>query len=166
MGLFGQGGLFGPKLQQNIEQSIMPAVAVNEIMAGRLPQLKTDKVFLKKGENCCYIDKAILNMHVKKQMRGHIGRSSPGFFKGSRLGAGLSTPIEYEEIKQQKGILFITNRRVIFKSSQNAFDKQHQNLSSVEPYNNAVELQYGQKTYELIVPDGMLVSQLLHRVCQ
>ena len=154
-------GLFGPKQQMQITDSILPLAAKNEIMASRLPQLNTDKIFLKKGEVCSYIDKAILNIHVKKKMSQHIGHTSPGLFKGTRIGTGITKPIEYEETKQQKGILYITNKRVIFQAPQNAFDKQHRYLTSIEPYSNAVVPQYGDKTYELVVADGSIVNHVL-----
>lgn len=154
-------GLFGPKQQTQIANSILPTAAKNEILSSRLPQLNTDRIFLKKGEYCHYIDKAILNLHVKKRVTKHIGHSAPGLFKGTRINSGMSKPIEYEEVKQQKGILYITNMRVIFKAPQNAFDKLHKYLSSIEPYSNAVVLQYGNTTYELIVPDGNIVNHVL-----
>lgn len=157
-------GLFGPRQQTQIADSILPIAAKNEIMASRLPQLNTDRIFLKKGEVCSYIDKAILNIHVIKKMKRHIRHSSPGLFKGTRIGSGITKPIEYEEVKQQKGVLYITNKRIIFQSAQNAFEKQHSNLTSVEPYSNAVVLQYGEKTYELIVPDGAVISHVLNLV--
>lgn len=74
---------------------------------------------------------------------------------------GGSKPREYIETKQQKGILYITNKRIIFQASENAFDKQHRYLSSIEPYSNAIILQYGQTTYELIVADGAIVNHVL-----
>lgn len=154
-------GLFGPKQQMQISESILPLAAKNEIMANRLPRLNTDKLFLKKGEYCSYIDKAILNIHVKKKITRHTGHSAPGLFKGTRINTGMSKPIEYEEVNQQKGILYITNKRVIFQASQNAFDKQHRYLTSIEPYRNAVVLQYGNVTFELVVPDGQLVNHVL-----
>ena len=48
-------------------QSILPQVAVNEIMNGRLPILNTDKIFLKGGEKCHYIDKAIYEKKFVKK---------------------------------------------------------------------------------------------------
>lgn len=53
------------------------------------------------------------------------------------------------------------NKRVIFQATQNAFNKQHRYLTSIEPYSNAVVLQYGDKTYELIVADGSIVDYVL-----
>ena len=154
-------GLFGTKQQMQITNSILPIEAKHEILENRLPQLNTDKVFLKKGEICSYIDKAILNIHGKKKISQHIGHTSPGLFKGTRIGTGITRPIEYEEIKQQKGILYITNKRVIFQATQNAFDKQHRYLTTIKSYSNAVVLQYGDKTYELIVEDGVIVNHVL-----
>jgi len=157
-------GLFFHKQQMQIADSILPVAAKQEIMASRLPQLITDRLFLKNGEVCSYIDKAILNVKVKKRITQHVGHSGPGLFKGTRVHTGFSKPNEYVEIKQQKGILFITNKRVVFKASENAFEKHHRYLSSIEPYSNAVILQYGQTTYELIVPDGSIVNQVLRLV--
>ena len=133
-------------------------------MASRLPQLNTNRIFLKKCEVCSYIDKSILNIHTVKKINKQFRHSAPGLFKGTRISSGISKPIEYEEMKQQKGILYITNKRIIFQATQNAFEKQHRYLTSVEPYSNAVVLQYGDKTYELIVPDGAIVSHVLNLV--
>lgn len=157
-------GLFGPKLQTQIMDSILPITAKNEIIASRLPQLNTTNIFLKNGEVCSYIDKALLNVHVKKRINRHVGHSGPGLFKGTRFHTGITTPYEYEDIKQQKGILYITNMRVIFQASENAFDKQHKYLSSVAPFSNAIVLQYGSTTYELVVPDGSIVNHVLKLV--
>lgn len=157
-------GLFFNKQQMQIVDSVLPIAAKQEIMASRLPQLNTDRVFLKKGEVCSYIDKAILNVKVKKKIVKRVGHSSPGFFKGTRINTGFSKPDEYTETKQQKGILYITNKRIIFQAGDHAFDKQHRYLSSIEPYSNAVILQYGYTTYEMIVPDGSIVNHVLKLV--
>lgn len=154
-------GLFSKKQQLHISASILPPAAKKEILAKRLPQLKTDNIFLTSGEMCSYIDKAILNVYVKKAIRQHISHSFPGFFKGTRITTGASKPVEYEDLVQTRGILYITNKRIIFQASQNAFDKPHKDLSAIQPYNNAVVLQYGSKNYELIVSDGALVDSLL-----
>jgi len=153
-------GLFSVQ-QMDIKDSILPIAARNEIIDGRLPQLNTDKIFLQKGEICSYVDKAILNIKVKKRMTQHSGVSAPGLFKGHRIHTGTTKPIEYEEVKQQKGILYITNKRVIFQAPENAFEKLHRYLSAIVPYSNAVILQYGQKVFELVVPDGSIVNRVL-----
>ena len=63
MGFF--DSLFGNKNQIPTVTSILPDAARQEIIAGRLPILNTDKLFLKKGEKIHFIDKAV-NMEQKK----------------------------------------------------------------------------------------------------
>ena len=40
--------------------TILPDAARQEIIAGRLPILNTDKLFLKRGEKIHFIDKAVI----------------------------------------------------------------------------------------------------------
>ncbi len=144
--------------------SILPPAAKQEIMAGRLPILNTDKIFLKKGEKIHFIDKAI-NLEIKtvKQYR-HVGHSGPGIFKGNRYNVGVATPHEYERLVQHRGILYITNQRVIFQASEWAFDKAYRYLTGITPYADACEFQFGSKTYCLIVGDGYVLEQVLQLV--
>lgn len=154
------------KQQMKIMDSILPAAAKNEIMEGRLPQLNSEKILLRKNEYCHYVDKAILNIYMTKEITYRIGHSMPGIFKGTHINVGTSKSKEYQEIKQQKGILYITNKRMIFQATKNSFDKQHRYLSTIEPYNNAVVLQYGKSTYEIIVEDGFVINRVLKLINQ
>lgn len=154
-------GLFGQKQQMQIIKSIYPEAAKREILQGRLPHLNTDKLFLKSGEFCAFIDKAILNVHVKKRISKHTGVAMPGLLKGHRIHTGFTKPIEFEEIKQVKGILYITNKRLIFQAPEYAFEKTHGRLTLITPFTNAVVLQYGNQVYELIVYDGYIVNSVL-----
>ena len=129
-----------------------------------MPQINTNSIFLKNSEKCVFIDKAILNEHVIKKIYRHTGGSSPGFFKGHRINYGSGRAREYEDIKQHKGILYITTKRVIFQGQGKCFDKQHKYLSSIDPYSNAVVLQYGDKSFELTVSDGNVVNAALRLV--
>ena len=62
--------------------SILPDIAKKEIMRGRLPILNTNKIFLKNGEQCHYIDKAIYEKKTvkKRYVRRNNGYSMPGLF--------------------------------------------------------------------------------------
>lgn len=158
-------GLFELLRRQNqINSSILPNGARQLLMSGKLPQLNTDRVFLKTGETCVYIDKAIYNEHVTKKVYQHYGHSSPGLFKGHRLNTGRGTSKEYTDIRQVRGILYITNKRLLFQGDGKVFEKAHSRIGSIDTYTNAVIIQYGDKLYELIVPDGNLVSRTLRLV--
>ena len=79
MGLF--DALFGNRNQIPTVTTILPDAARQEIIAGRLPILNTDKLFLKRGEKIHFIDKAI-NMEQKtvKEFR-HVGGSAQGYLR-------------------------------------------------------------------------------------
>ena len=146
--------------------SILPTAAKNEIRAGRLPILNTDSLFLKRGEKIHYIDKAInLEIKVVKQYR-HVGHSTPGLLKDNRWNVGVAKPIEHGELVQHRGILYVTNQRIVFQASEKGFDKTYRYLTAVTPYVDACELQFGSKTYNMYVDDGNLLYEVLQLVQQ
>ena len=156
--------LFGNKNKMPTIISILPDAAKREIEAGRLPILNTDKLFLKKGEKIHYIDKAI-NLEIKtvKQYR-HVGHSTPGLLKGNRWNVGMAKPIEHTELKQHRGILYVTNQRIVFQASEWGYDKTYKYLTAITPYKDACELQFGNKTYNMIVADGNVLYRALQLI--
>ena len=163
MGFF--DSLFGIKRIPKIV-SILPFSAKQEIQAGRLPILNTDKLFLKKGEKIHYIDKAIHLEIKKKKVYKHIGHSSPGLLKGNRWSSGVATPTEYDELVQHRGILYVTNQRIVFQSPETGFDKAYRYLTTVQPYTDACVLQFGNKSYNMYVEDGNILYQVLQLIQQ
>ena len=157
--------LLGPKQVPTVT-SILPAAAKQEIMAGRLPILNPDSIFPRKGEKIHFVDKA-LNMDIKttKTYR-HMGVSTPGLFKGDRINYGGGKPIEHQETVYHAGILYISNQRIIFQSKENGFDKDYKYLTAFVPYSNGIELQFGNKSYTLLVEDGDIVNQVIHLIKQ
>jgi len=160
--------LFGSKTPAALPTvlTILPPAAAAEIQHGRLPQLNTTTIFLKSGEICHYIDKAILMKEkiVKGYVRKGGSYSMPGLFKGTRirLNRGRIDPDEKVITEQFRGVLYVTNKRVIFQSNQNGFEKQHTSLTSIAPYTNAVDLQYDSICHRLLVPDGELLNKVMN----
>lgn len=136
--------------------SILPDAAKQEILSGRLPRINTDSLFLKRGEYCCYFDKAILLEEKVQRIHKHHGSSSPGLFKGERYSSGTGYTREYTQTVQHKAILYITNQRIILQCKNHGFDKTYAHLSAIKPYTNGIELQFGSKTYSIVVPDGQI----------
>lgn len=158
--------LLGNKNQIPTVTTILPDAAKQEIMAGRLPILNTDKVFLKKGEKIHFIDKAVYLEEKTVKEYVHFGRSMPGLFKGNRVNVGRGKPIEHTELVQHGGILYITNQRVIFQTKEKGFDKAYRYLSAITPYSNACEFQFGNKTYCMVVADGNVLYEALQLIRQ
>lgn len=156
--------LFGNKNQIPTVTSILPDAAKQEIIAGRLPILNTDKLFLKRGEKIHYIDKAI-NMEEKKVKEyRHTGHSSPGLFEGNRWSFGRGKVIEHMELVQHRGILYVTNQRIVFQAKEWGFDKAYRYLTTITPYRNACEMQFGSESYCLIVADGDTLNYVLNLI--
>ena len=160
--------LFRPQPQTPIVSTILPDIAKQEILRGRLPILNTNKVFLKNGETCHYIDKAI---HEKKTVRKRYvrkshGYSTPGIFKGTRInmGGGNTDVVDNVQYETFKGILYITNKRIIFVGDANGFDKKIDDLIAITPYSNCVELQFSKDTIKLFVPDGNVTHAVLQQI--
>lgn len=159
---------FKPKQTTPVITSILPDIARQEILHGRLPILRTSKIFLKSGEVCHYIDKAIYEKRIvqKRYVRKNAGYSAPGLFKGTRIHMGrgntdVMDQIQYESIR---GILYITNRRIIFVGDQSGFDKKIGDIVALTPYLNCVELQFSKGTYKIFVPDGNVTNAVLQQI--
>lgn len=156
--------LFKPKVPTVL--SILPDAAVREVMCGRLPILNTNKIFLKGGERCHYIDKAIYEKRTvrKRYIRQTHGISYKGIiFKDIRhnLGNGTTDVVDNVQYETFRGILYITNRRIIFQGEQGGFDIKLDDLIAIQPYSNCVEFQCNKANYKLFVPNGMLVHKVL-----
>ena len=160
--------LFNPQPKTPIVTTILPDIAKQEILRGRLPILKTNKIFLKNGEVCHYIDKAIYEKKsVKKRyVRRNSGYSAPGLFKGTRInfGGGKTDVVDNVQYETFRGILYITNKRIIFVGDQSGFDKKVDDLIALTPYANCVELQFSKENYKIFVPDGNLTHAVLQQI--
>lgn len=158
--LFGQ-----PQPQIPTIDSILPSVVIDEIKQGRLPHINTDRLFVKRGEICHYADRAVLMVEKKNKVyrTKNFGISGPGIFKGNRYHHGQATTSSKEQIETEEyqGILYITNKRIIFTSKARGFDKQYRYLSAVKPYTNGIELQYSSTIYSLLVPDGTIAYAVI-----
>lgn len=150
--------------------SILPEVAKKEIIAGRPPILRTTRIFLQDEEILHYMDNAIYEKENvnRRTYRRNAGYSMPGFFKGTRiyLGGGSSDSQNVVSFQQIRGMLYITNKRLIFVGDEDGFDENILTLTAVTPYSNCIQLQFGKSRYRLFVPDGNIPHILLQQLHQ
>ena len=148
--------------------TLLPHSVTQALMSDQLPILKTSRIFLNFGETCHYLDNAIYQKEKKVRItaRNNGGYRMPGLFKGTSVytGRGQSQSREESEYVQIKGILSITNQRIIFSASNEGFEYSLNKLTAMQPYSNAVELQFSNKTLTVFVPDGNIVSNVLHKL--
>lgn len=161
-------GLFSDLFSQNNSAdehipAIMPPGALDQIRQGIIPTMRTDRIMLTQGEVCHFSERAIL-MTEKTQKDMLVIRVV------LVSGCVRVLPIELvnveegqskKPIRKNKGLLYVTNKRIIFVSDKNAFDKKLKSLTAITPYSNAVQLQFSGKTYTVLVPDGGIVSTLV-----
>lgn len=165
MGFF--SWLFGTN-KNNTPQipTILPDIAKKEVLCGRLPEINVNTLFLRRGEICHYADRAMWEKVKTKKIthRYSGGHSTPGLLKGNRWYAGSSTSFseDVQDIQHIKGILYVTNRRIIFSSQNEGFDKEYKDLSAVQPYANCIELQFGKDVFKIFVPDGNVANMVIH----
>lgn len=145
--------------------SILPPAAVQCIKSGKLPQINTNTVFLSFGEYVHYIDRAIL-ITEKNMVTGYTGGSSGWsfpVFKGVRYRTGRyhGTPKREDVQENTKGILYFTSERVIFAAKKNGFDKKINSISTIIPYSSGMDLQIGNTTYMIKLPNGSLAFSVI-----
>jgi hypothetical protein len=151
----------------NTFATIMPDEAVTEIRTGRLPRLTTDKIILSSGEYCHFIDKAyLIDERVLKSFNTTSEGASVPFIASIkvRFGDAYTNAEEIPVTDLYKGLLFITNRRIILVSKKRPFDKQFKTLTAKTAYSDGIEFQFGGKYVSLLVPDGKTASDVVDLV--
>lgn len=113
--------------------SIMPPGAIHDVLSGKLPLINTSHIIMRKGEQCCYIEKAILLDTKEEKIYVRSGMSMPGIFKGTRYNWGTSKPRTYEKTVQHQAILYVTTQRIILQCKGHGFDKSIHDISAIEP---------------------------------
>lgn len=148
--------------------SVLPDAARQQILRGQLPTLAPNNLFLKNGETCHYVDRAIYEKRTvnKRRIRKNTGYSMPGLFKGTRVhvGGGNSEYVDDVKYTTIKGALYITTKRIIFVGGADGFDRKAEDLVAVTPYANCIELQFSKDTLKLFVPDGNLPHIVLRLI--
>lgn len=93
-------------------------------------------------------------------------RRRPGLLKGTRvhIGGGNTDVVDNVQYEQIKGILYITNRRLVFVGEAEGFDKPLDALIAITPYSNCIELQFSQGNYKIFVPDGNVINAVFQQV--
>lgn len=109
--------------------AIMPVGAIDQINRSILPILNTDKIMLTIGEECHFAERCILlTEKVSKHYEGRHNGYSIKLTKNVtyRIGKSCGKPVEDVTQEKTKGLVYITDKRIIFVADKNAFDKKYQ----------------------------------------
>lgn len=77
------------------------------------------------------------------------------------MGGGTTDAVDNVTYSTHPGILYITNKRMIFVGDQMGFDKKLDDMIALTPYSNCVEIQFSKETYKIFVPDGNVTHAVL-----
>lgn len=145
--------------------SILPSGAKQQIDSNILPTFNTATIVLAKNETCHFIDKAIRATEKKQKVNklfraGNSIRIAKGWT--IHLGGGSMTPRYNSLVEYYNGVIYITNKRIIFSSNYEAFDKKLSDLSAIIPYRDGLTLQFGEKIYKVFISDPIYAAKVIN----
>lgn len=149
-----------PPEQPPVLNSIFPAAAAQRIRNGKLPTIQADKIMLAQNEVCHFVEVGAAFTEKKRYQTVRTG-GSYRVFKGYTAHLGQSQSVPVSEPEYTKGILYITNQRIVFVASKNGFDKKIKSLTAVTPYTDGIAFQFGSKSYTILLPDGNIANRVI-----
>lgn len=118
--------------------SVLPDAARQQILRGQLPMLQPNNLSLKNSETCHYAERAIYEKRTVKKRHVHKNHSysTPGLFNETSVhfGDGESEFTENEKFSTIKGVLYLTNQRIIFVADHDGFERKIDDLIAVTPF--------------------------------
>ena len=136
-------------------KSLMSTETLNMIKNGQLPTIIGTNINLANDEVCHYADIGY-TFKDKTITTGYTGKSSGisiRLMKGLtyRTGGSGGKAIKENQRTTYTGTLYITNKRVIYSSTNECFDKTFDKITSVTEVNDGIILQIGSTSYSIIL---------------
>ncbi|MBU3200609.1 hypothetical protein LL037_21075 [Clostridium estertheticum] len=131
-------------------------------MGINLPEVK-EQIILRKNEVChckCYAIRyeTKMTMRHSKKHAGASVRIAKGF--SVNIGGGKSREIKEEVESKDRGLLFITSKRIIFAGQKKNFTVTYPNLIVIEPFNHGFIFQTENINYKIYVEDIKFVEEV------
>ena len=161
---------FNEQLENELKEkipAIMPEGAILQINNGFFPNIKTTRILLASNEKCCFVERVILiNEKIKKHTEGKTKGISFRICKGLtyRVGNYAGNPVETKIIEKTKGLIYITNKRIIFVSEENSFEKKYNTLTASIVFNEGINLQFNTKSYKFLMPNSFVLNKVLNMI--
>ena len=147
-------GMFG--IHKFIDsKSLMTRESLKLIAQGHLPRLEVSNLNLSNDEICHFADIGY-TFKDKTITTGYVGKSSGYSIKPSqglsyRTGETRKEAIRETQRTTYKGELYITNKRVIYSSTNECFDKTFDKITSIIETKDGILLQIGSASYSIII---------------
>jgi hypothetical protein len=141
--------------KDNNSKSLMNRETLNMIKNGQLPIINVTNINLMNDEVCHYADIGYTSKD-KTITTGYTGKSSGVSIKVMkgltyRTGGFGGTAIRENQRTTYTGKLYITNKRVIYSSTNECFDKTFDKITSIIEATDGIILQTGSTSYSIIL---------------
>lgn len=160
------GGLFGIGWIIDVIKSIKN---LNEaglsFTLNELPIVSSSGIMLNPDEVCHYQANAS-SIRSKNVVTGYTSGSVGMNFRiakgvSIRTGSSKGAPIRQNVVDSVPGMLYITNQRILFLCSRDAFDKPYSSISAINISDDILLIQFGNKSYCLSVSKPKRLNQIL-----
>lgn len=132
-----------------------------------LPSVDSNLI-LSENEMCHYYGR-VEHRVVKNRVVGHKADTagvSLRVAKGVtiRKGGVKGSAIRGDVVEKTAGKLAITNKRIVFGSAKTNFEKKLSAITSITPYTDGIEIQFGSNGFQFYTPDGEYINDILRRL--
>jgi len=139
----------------NKNKSLMSKDTLEMINNDLLPNIIAPNLNMTENEICCYMEKGY-TFKDKTITTGYTGKNSGvsiRVMKGLtyRTGATGGKAIRETQRTTYTGTLYITNKRVVYTSTNECFDKTFDKITSITEAKDGVILQIGSSSYSIIL---------------
>lgn len=136
-----------------------------------LPVILGDTAVMMTAGEVCHYCEMVTHLTSKNVVVGYTGGHSGASVRVAkgltiRTGGTRSAPIRDDVYTRTPGVLTITNKRIVFTSKKDSFDKKITSISAILPGRDGVELQFGSSQYVFLTNDQMYIHQLVSRILQ
>lgn len=133
-----------------------------------LPVINTKNIILKDDEYCHYFGPAKSVITKNKVVKYSGGSAGVGVHvaKGINLRVGKSkaTPIRENVTTTHSGNLYITSKRIILSVNKGGFDKKISNMTSITPYSDGFQFQFGSQVFTIMTNDVVYIAQIIQGI--
>lgn len=135
---------------------------------GSMPEVIDTSLMLRSGE-VCYYSRSASRITVKNKVVGHTGGTAGAsirVMKGVtyRKAATAGHAVRENVVEECGGKLSITNKRIIFASSEGGFDKKIGTVSTVIPCDDGLSMQIGSQNYIFKLPEPDKAFFIIKRI--
>lgn len=170
VGLFGIGWIYDTVMYAKNKQfgfQTVPTIR-KRLGEGEPLPIADSNLILSENEVCHYYGN-VEHRIVKNRVIGHKADTagvSLRVAKGVtiRKGGVKGAAIRGDVVEKTLGKLTVTDQRIVFGSAKASFEKKLSAITSITPYTDGIEIQFGSNAFQFLTPEGEYINDILRRL--